>query len=362
MLMSQEQIIRLHHYYSYFIIDKEKGFDSSNPLYFYIRTHVPDCLIVIFGPTAVGKSDFAEMLARKIPSEIINADLGQCYTPLSIGTAKPDWRSSDIKQHLFDWVDQPEMISVLQYRERILPFLQKIRQANALPLIVGGSGFYIRSLFFPPQSMPLIQNRTNSETLAKDWNFLHDIDPERASCIHPHDTYRINRAIEIYYSTGKKPSELNPQYQSIGSVCFVYLTRDKQELYQRINLRTLQMLGHGWIDEVRLLKNTPWETFLKKKKLIGYDDILNYLDSDQSEQDKEQLIEIIAQKTRNYAKRQITFGNQLYKELEKIGLDTKNTIMCTQFNLTCGNIELYINQLLETINSMHCFEKKAKDA
>ncbi len=318
-----------------------------------------NCIIIILGPTAVGKTDFAETLAQQFPSEIVNADLGQFYTPLSIGTAKPDWRKSPTAQNLFDIINEPSLMTVTQYRDKAVKVFEEIWHRNAVPIVVGGSGFYIKSLFFPPQSGFTKKGDVSLYRAEEDrWQQLYEIDPERALRIHRNDLYRINRALDIYYATGKKASEQMPRYQPVGSFCFVYLNRDRDDLYARINQRTGSMLENGWITEVERLQHTAWEPFLKKKKLIGYDDILEYLDAGKVQREREQLIEVIAQKTRNYAKRQITFGNQLFGQLEKLLLDTADTrSSCVRFNLTSGKVELYINQLLKVIRSMHCFEK-----
>ena len=320
-------------------------------------------MIIIFGPTGVGKTDLAEHMAQQLPAEIINADLGQFYTPLSIGTAKPDWRNAPIAQHLFDTISEPRMMTVAEYRDQLIRVAQQIWDRNNLPIIVGGSGFYLKSLFFPPQVASISQTFAMEYAPEKErWKQLYDIDPERALKIHPNDLYRVNRALDIYFSTGKKPSEQHPRYQPLASFLFVYVTRDRTDLYERINTRTAQMLQKGWLEEVERLKHTSWEPFLKKKKFIGYDDILEYLDGRKAEDDYKQLVDLIARKTRNYAKRQITFGNQLYEQLEKMLLETNDTRSgCRSLNLTSNKLELYINQLLERIRLMHCFDNERRE-
>jgi len=319
---------------------------------------VRKCIIIIFGPTGVGKTDFGELLAQKISGEIVNADMGQFYTPLTIGTAKPDWRNSPIPQHLFDSINEPRMMSVAEYRDAVTTIIHDIWNRNSIPVLIGGSGFYLQSLFFPPiaAGTKKVDNYYGPEN--ERWNLLYSIDPERALRIHHNDMYRINRALDIFYTTGKKPSDQMPHYTPLGSFCFVYLERDRQDLYDRINHRAQMMLQEGWLQEVERLRGTAWEPFLKKKKLIGYDDILNYLEADKTKQEFEQLVEAISQKTRNYAKRQITFGNQLFGQLEKALFETSDArSSCFRFNLTSGKVDLYINQLLSQIGQMQCFEK-----
>jgi tRNA dimethylallyltransferase len=310
-------------------------------------------MIIIFGPTGVGKTDFAELLAARTNAEIVNADLGQFYTPLSIGTAKPDWQNSPIAQHLFDIIKEPRIITATEYRDQLMQILDEIWDRKNIPIIVGGSGFYLQSLFFPPVSTAYRQTQKNYYGPENErWNLLYLVDPDRALKIHHNDLYRINRALDIFYSTGKKPSEQEPHYQPPGSFYFVYLNRNRQDLYERINKRTRLMMKAGWLEEVGRLQKTDWEPFLKKKKLIGYDDILKYLEGTKTKPEYDELIDHIALKTRKYAKRQITFGNRLYANLEKTlleSLDTRSS--CMQVNLTSGKLELYINQLLLQIES-----------
>lgn len=269
--------------------------------------------LVITGPTGVGKSDIALKIAEQIPAEIINGDMGQCYQPFTIGTAKPDWQHNPIPHHLFDIFSEPTQFSVMQYRERILKLLPEIWGRSKLPIIVGGSGFYINSLFFPVaevQGKKVVDIQT-SEHL---WEQLYAIDPERAARIHKNDTYRIKRALALWQHTGQKPSTLLQPFSPPSSFSCIFISRDKEELYARINDRVVQMITNGWIDEVKRIKNTEWEQFLKTKKLIGYERILNFLDDNiNSEQ---QLIEQIQRKTRNYAKRQMTFFRMLEKKLK----------------------------------------------
>lgn len=328
-----------------------------------------NCVIILFGPTGVGKTHFADLLAAQLPSEIINADMGQLYTPLSIGTAKPDWRKSPIPQHLFDIINEPRVITVTEYRDRVITTLEAIWARKNIPILVGGSGFYLQSLFFPPEGTSAIsdaQEKRVEKNFAPEsdrWRQLYEIDPQRALRIHPHDLYRINRALIIYFTTGRKPSEQEPRYQPLASYCFVSLTRDRKQLYDAIDKRARLMLQEGWIQETQRLLGTEWQEFLINKKIIGYDDIIHYLQqSENNEVEFEELADIIAKKTRNYAKRQITFGTYLMDNLQKAISDYNDTrSVCREFNLTNGSPELYINQLLDQIKKMHCFDARRED-
>lgn len=317
----------------------------------------------------MGKTRFAELLAAQLPSEIINADMGQLYTPLTIGTAKPDWRNSPIPQHLFDVINEPRLITVTEYRDRVITSLEAIWARKNIPILVGGSGFYLQSLFFPPEAtstMSDAQEKMAEKNFAPEpdrWAQLYEIDPQRALRIHPHDIYRINRALTIYFATGRKPSEQEPRYKPLASYCFVSLTRDRKQLYDAIDTRARHMLHEGWIQETQRLMGTEWQEFLINKKIIGYDDIIHYLQqSAHSEVEFDELIQIIAKKTRNYAKRQITFGTYLMDNLQKALSDYNDTrSVCREFNLTNAGPQLYINQLLDQIKKMHCFDAKRED-
>lgn len=301
-------------------------------------------VIVIFGPTAVGKSDFAEKLAKELrQAQIVNCDLGQFYTKLSIGVAKPDYKSSKIKQHLFDIIDEPKDFTVARYREVVFNKIDQIWENNDIPILVGGSGFYLKSLFFPPlQDIEIVAKNNIEKNIEqilnsvpeKDlWNFLYEIDRDRAEKIDKNDIYRIKRAIDLWVKTGRKPSEFMPKFDFPSNFLCIFLNKERSELYANINIRANNMIREGWISEVEELINTEdgkeWEFFLKNKKLIGYDLIIDYLNNFNKikiknlVEKKEQALEFnllinnIKQKTRNYAKRQITFWRSLQEQLKK---------------------------------------------
>jgi tRNA dimethylallyltransferase len=304
-------------------------------------------VIILYGPTASGKSDFALTLAQQINGEIINMDMGQFYTPLSIGTAKPAWHQSSIKHHLFDIIDTPTVMSVADYRARLLEVLQEIWSRNKIPLLVGGSSFYVRSFFFPVTAQKKETNIPVYPEPEARWDLLNQLDPVRASQLHKNDMYRITRALDIWYTTGNKPSSYAATYNPPCASLLVHVTREREDLYTRINERTKLMIKQGWIAEVAALKDTPWQDFLFNKKIIGYDDILIYLST--SLADKEKLIETIAQKTRNYAKRQLTFARGLHKELVPYQTASMHAVEWIEANLTLQPIERYINLILNKI-------------
>jgi len=275
-------------------------------------------LILISGPTGVGKSDFAEYLAANLgyDAAILNCDMGQVYTPLSIGTAKPENINNC---YLFNLVDKPLNFGVYAFRNMVVERLNKCWSEGRLPILVGGSGFYIKSLFYPPTSLDDYEN-DDAEIISNFEGFstedlylkLKNIDPERTEQIHPNDRYRIERALFLWKKTSHKPSELKPSFEPVGSCFYYFLTRDKQLLRDRINERVGKMLQGGWIEEVKGLDDS-WKKFLLKKKLIGYPDIIKYLE--EGDDDQENLIRVIGHKTALYAKRQLTFWRSLQRQL-----------------------------------------------
>lgn len=268
--------------------------------------------IIIHGPTGVGKSDAAVELALTYGGHIINGDVGQFYTPLSIGTAKPNWRAEKVPHHLFDIIDTPHSYTVVEYRALVLEKMEELWAQNKLPIIVGGSGFYLKSLFFPPHQ----DEQASTQTVAQEvsWQQLLKLDPERAQSIDPQDTYRLSRAFALL-EAGKKPSAYKPVYKGLDcDVLVVWFKRDRPELYTRINERVGQMMQAGWLEEVQQLIGTQWEPFLQNKKIIGYDLLHAYL-TGQTDLSLEQTTQLIAQKTRNYAKRQHTFWRMMKEQL-----------------------------------------------
>jgi tRNA dimethylallyltransferase len=314
-------------------------------------------VIIISGPTASGKSDFAVQLAKQIGGEIINADIGSLYTPLSIGTAKPDWQHQSIPHHLFDILDKAENFTVVQFRKQLSILIEEIFKRNNIPIIVGGSCFYIQSFFFKQHEITntaqKIEQLEHDIAFAKKtkeqlWQELYEIDPVRAGNINPNDAYRLIRALAIFYATQQKPSEFEPLYKPLAPFLFLVCMRDREELYERINKRVYTMMEHGWLEEVSSLQNSAWHDFLMKKKLIGYDDLLWYLQGGK-EQNFEQTMVKIAQKTRHYAKRQIIFLKRLQKRIEKVRQQCLIDGSIEEINLTLCDVGLYIKGLSNRI-------------
>lgn len=281
-------------------------------------------LIIITGATATGKSALAERIAERHNGVIINGDMGQMYEPLTLGTAKPLWKGSAIPHYLFDVISEPAANSALQFRIRVQELLKSL-PSDKLPILVGGSCFHLATLFFPPTSQgnPSKLYKTLGDKSPKEvpdktpkelWECLAQIDPERAANIHPNDTYRIERALEI--AQYAQPSQCKPVFDPVHpSPYLIQVTCERALLYERINARVHTMLAEGWVDEVRSL-SPAWHAWLLSKKIIGYDTIVTALHEDAAmTQLPERYIAMIQQKTRNYAKWQMTFLRSLARKL-----------------------------------------------
>lgn len=311
-------------------------------------------VIIIYGPTGVGKTDIACAIASRISAEIVNMDVGQFYTPLSIGTAKPDWRNEQVPHHLFDIINEPSSITVAHYRALLVNTIKKIQCRGNIPILVGGSGFYLYSLLFPLKESLTEADAIISNMPEQDlWQKLYSVDPERATCIEKSDTYRIMRALEIWEKSGQKPTTMRPEYNPLADFLLLHISRETAELNDRINKRVIEMIKNGWIEETEKLLGTPWYDFIKHKKIIGYNEIFDFLAGNKSEQSYRQMVELISNKTRQYAKRQRTFWRKLEREIKNAPPYEGDCVGCVQStSLTNNDIHLYINELLKQLFSM----------
>jgi len=288
-------------------------------------------LLVLLGPTGVGKTDISLKLAQKIPDiEIISADSMQIYKYMDIGTAKPDKSIlNTIKHHMIDIVDPAENFDVIQYSKLAAKIILDVFKRGKIPILSGGSGLYISSIINPLFVGPAkdIEYREILEKEAKihGKKYLHDklsrIDPVSASKIKPNDLRRIIRALEVYKSTGKTISYLQKKtsnnnakiiYQIIG------FKRNRENLYQIINLRVDKMIKDGFIEEVKILREMGYKENLNSMQGLGYKQINKHLNGVCS---KEEAIDLIKIETRHYAKRQMTWFNNKIKNIKWIDLD-----------------------------------------
>ncbi len=318
--------------------------------------------LVIYGPTGVGKTDLSNSIAQAIPVEIINMDVGQFYTPFTIGTAKPlDWQTDQIKHHMFDILSEPKNLTVVEYRTRVKKLMHEIWQRGKLPVLVGGSGFYLRSLIFPLLSCNVTVDVPEKNKKEESWEALYEIDPGRALEIDRYDTYRIVRALHIWKKTDVIPSEYKPVYDPIADYKIVFLTRDRQELYHRINKRVEMMLECGWLREIREIISTKWEQFILEKKLIGYNELVVFWHEGSPQEKIANVVEKIKQRTRHYAKRQLTFWRMLEQQIISEDCNKKNDLHCLDLTTVenDGNNATLNHPLIVTlINNVKAWSKK----
>lgn len=269
-------------------------------------------VIFIIGPTGVGKTAFAVRLAKKLSGEIISSDSMQAYRYMDIISQKPTPKErKTIPHHLIDILDVREEYSAAEFVKRASSLIDEIIERKRLPIVVGGSGLYIKALIdglFPaPKKDSVFRKGLESEARNSGINRLYDrlkrTDPETASKIHPNDLRRITRALEIFHLTGIPISEHKKKTKGINRhfIINIYgLIRPRGVLYKRIEERVDRMLEDGLIKEVRHIRMR--KPSLTAEASLGYKEVLGFLDKRYSLQD---AAELIKKNTRRFAKRQL---------------------------------------------------------
>lgn len=274
-------------------------------------------ILVIGGPTAVGKTELSIELAKRLNGEIISADSMQIYKYMNIGSAKVSKEEMNgIPHHLIDVVDPSKNFSVADYKEYGEKAIKEIISEGKLPIIVGGTGLYINSLTCNMNFTEAEKDeeyRKELDKLANEHgnNYIHemlkDIDPISYKEIHANNRKRVIRALEVYKLTGKPFSSYNAGddfYNSEYDIYYYVLTMDREKLYNRINLRVDIMMEKGLLNECIKLKEMGYTSSMQSMQGIGYKEILYYLEGDVKLQE---AINMIKQGSRNYAKRQLTW-------------------------------------------------------
>jgi tRNA dimethylallyltransferase len=263
--------------------------------------------IAIVGPTAAGKSALALELARRLPGEIVNADSMQLYRGMDIGTAKPDAAErSAVGHHLYDIWDVTQEASVAEYQRLALRAIEDIRSRGRYPLLVGGSGLYVRAVVdrieFPgtdPQVRAALENELAEHGPAILHSRLSTVDPVAAAAILPSNGRRLVRALEVFAITGRPFSATMPSYDHDPD--FVQLGLDHPELDARIDLRVDRMWERGLLEEVRSLLPAGLRSGRTASRALGYQQLLAHLDGDCTQ---EEARVATAQATRRFARRQ----------------------------------------------------------
>jgi tRNA dimethylallyltransferase len=277
-------------------------------------------LIVIEGPTAVGKSRIALQLAEKLGNEIISADSRQIYRYMDIGTAKPTVEERKrVEHHLVDIIEPYQEYSAGQYAVDAAAIIRELQAESKVPIVCGGTGFYIKSLLeglFEAPAIPAtiredlraLEDSKGTEYLN---NMLKKIDPLSAERIHPNDSYRIKRALEVWITTGKGMGQHWEEQKSSGrdyKPFRILVTEDRQVLYERINKRIDMMIDKGLIDEIRLLLNRGYKEDDPGMTSVGYREFIPFIRENAS---FFSCLEEAKQNSRNYAKRQFTWYRKI---------------------------------------------------
>ena len=274
-------------------------------------------LIVLTGPTAAGKTELSIAFAKKLNGAIISADSMQVYKYMNIGSAKirPE-EMQGVRHYLVDVLDPREEFHVARFQQMAKEAMDEIYRNGQLPIVVGGTGFYIQALLkdidFDESSGELPCRKELEETARREggavlYERLKQVDPESAEAIHPNNVKRVIRALEFYQETGqpislhnKEQKEKQPPY----TYAYFVLNDDRARLYERIDRRVDRMVEQGLVEEVRWLKEHGYDRSLVSMQGLGYKELFPYLDGTCS---LEEAVEIIKRDTRHFAKRQITW-------------------------------------------------------
>lgn len=288
-------------------------------------------LLILTGPTAVGKTSLSIDLAKSIGGEIISADSMQVYKYMDIGSAKimPE-EMEGIPHHLIDVLEPRQEFNVFRFQEMAKEAIEEIYCRGHVPIVVGGTGFYIQALlydidFAKQEDHAALRQRLEETAREKGGEFLHDwlkkVDPASAAEIHPNNCKRVIRALEFYELNGAPISQHNrEQRQKEAAYCHRYfvLNEDREQLYQKIDRRVEKMMERGLVDEVKKLKEMGYERSLVSMQGLGYKEILAYLDGECT---LEEAVFSIKRDTRHFAKRQLTWFR---RERDVIWIDKKD--------------------------------------
>lgn len=271
-------------------------------------------LIVIAGPTGIGKSALAMELAQKLKTDIISADSRQIYKDFDIGTAKPSIEEQKlVKHHLIDICEPVNKFTLAEYSALAKPLIENIYKSGKIPLLVGGTGLYIKSIiegFSIPEVEPLYELREKLKKEAEEYGNKRiferasQIDPEAMKKIHENDLFRIIRVLEVFEGTGKTISSLRKKsVESIYRLIYVGLELEREKLYERIGFRVEKMIQEGLVEEVSGLMN-KYGHELPLLVTINYREIKDFI---LSKSTLEEAKELMKKDTRNFAKRQLTW-------------------------------------------------------
>ena len=273
-------------------------------------------LVIILGPTGVGKSDVAIEVASAVGGEIINADSQQVYRYMDIGTGKPKLEQRrKVRHHLVDVVDPDEEFNAAMFRQRALKSAEEIWSRGKKVIVCGGTGLYLKALthglFIGPSKAPEIRERLQEEAREKGLGALYErlkqVDPDAGPSIHPNDRHRIVRALEVFELTGKQMTQWQREHgfkESPFESLKIGLNREREELYALINRRCEEMVAGGLVEEVKGLGERGYSLSLRAMQSVGYRHVGLYLKGEMS---LEGALDLMQRDTRHLAKRQLTW-------------------------------------------------------
>ena len=274
-------------------------------------------LVILAGPTAVGKTALSIKLAKKINGAVISADSMQVYRHMDIGSAKimPE-EMQGITHYMIDELEPDEEFHVVRFTTMAKEYLKEIYAAGKIPIIAGGTGFYIQALlydidFTEQQCDEAYRRQLEEQAKEHGAGYLHEmlrkVDPASAEAIHANNVKRVIRALEFYHLSGQKISEHNEterQKQSPYNFAYFVLNDERAKLYERIDKRVDAMIEAGLVNEVQKLKDMGCSREMVSMQGLGYKEILAYLDGEYT---LEEAVYIIKRETRHFAKRQLTW-------------------------------------------------------
>ena len=289
-------------------------------------------LIVIGGPTACGKTGFSIQLAKKIGGEIISADSMQIYRYMDIGTAKVTLEEADgVPHYLIDELDPDQEYNVMIFQQKAKAYMEEIWAKGKVPILVGGTGFYINALLYDNDFTETENDTSYREEcykLAQEqgpevlFERLKEIDPEYAEIMHANNVKRVTRALEYHYLTGQKFSEHNAEQKEKETpydTAVIILNMDREKLYERIELRIDLMMEQGLLEEVKGLLEKGYSPELVSMQGIGYKEFVPYFNGECT---LEEAVTQLKTNTRRFAKRQLTWFR---RQIDGLWVDMSKT-------------------------------------
>ncbi len=269
-------------------------------------------LVIITGPTGIGKTELSLELAKKYKGEIISSDSMQIYKKLNIGTAKIDLNKTSIPHHMIDIIEPSDNFTVADFKNSAKKIITDINNRGGLPFLVGGTGLYINSLVYNldfTETEPDYEYRDELKEILEEegseflYEKLQDQDSDMAEKIHKNNGQRIIRALEILKSGNKKGDNFREENKDYNLI-YIGLNMDRAKLYEKINQRVDKMIDLGLVDEVKNLLDEGLDKKSQSLKAIGYKEVISYLDG---EIDFDEMVDLIKKNSRHYAKRQLTW-------------------------------------------------------